>query len=119
MTTRLKLKPGQKGTRKLQAIYGDDLVCVRYRYDIELGLRIKTAEIVVERKPWVPPTHQYREDQSVAVRIGVEEKGLQRMARAAGGEWDSRAKIWRIPYGKIRGTELEKHLILDASPKGG
>jgi hypothetical protein len=33
MITRLKLKPGQKGTKKMAAEYGDTLGCVRYRYD--------------------------------------------------------------------------------------
>lgn len=30
LTARLKLKPGQKGTKKLFTQYGDALVCVRY-----------------------------------------------------------------------------------------
>jgi hypothetical protein len=39
MITRLKLKPGQKGTKKLLAEHGEALVCVRYRYDKELRVR--------------------------------------------------------------------------------
>lgn len=54
MRTRLKLKPGQRGTKKLQAIYGDRLVCVRYRYDTEQGRRLKTIELIVEEKEWLP-----------------------------------------------------------------
>jgi hypothetical protein len=26
-------------------------------------------------------------------------------------------KLWYIPYGKIKGSELEKHIILDATQK--
>ncbi|WP_322512865.1 hypothetical protein [Chloroflexus sp.] len=55
MRTRLKLKPGQRGTKKLQAMYGDRLVCVRYRYDAEHGRRLKTIELIVEEKAWLPP----------------------------------------------------------------
>jgi hypothetical protein len=33
METRLSLAPGQNGTKKLLARYGERLVCVRYRYD--------------------------------------------------------------------------------------
>lgn len=116
MTTRLKLKPGQKGTRKLQALYGEDLVCVRYRYDAETGLRIKTAEIIVERKPWTPPALHFTAQQIVPVRIGIEDKAFQAMAKAASGKWDAKAKVWRIPYGKIKGSDLEKHIVLDAFP---
>lgn len=54
MRTRLKLKPGQRGTKKLQALYGDRLVCVRYRYDAEQGRRLKTIELIVEEKEWSP-----------------------------------------------------------------
>ena len=30
--------------------YGDDLYCVRYRYNKETGLRIKTVELIVDIK---------------------------------------------------------------------
>ena len=33
MITRLKLKPGHKGTKALVEKYGDALVCDSYRYD--------------------------------------------------------------------------------------
>ncbi len=59
MRTRLKLKPGQRGTKKLQAMYGDRLVCVRYRYDLESGRRFKTIEIIVEEKEWSPRNHRH------------------------------------------------------------
>lgn len=35
METRLRLNPGQNGTKKLVKEYGEKLVCVRYRYDAE------------------------------------------------------------------------------------
>jgi hypothetical protein len=44
MITRLKLKPGQKGTNALSKKYGDALICVRYRYDEASRTRIKTVE---------------------------------------------------------------------------
>jgi len=33
MKTRLILKQGQKGTKKLLELCGEKLVCVRYKYD--------------------------------------------------------------------------------------
>jgi hypothetical protein len=33
MKTRVILKSGQKGTKRLVEQYGDALICVRYRYD--------------------------------------------------------------------------------------
>jgi len=50
--TRLTLRPGRPGTKRLVTQYGDELVCVRYRYDDTLNRRLKTIELVVEDVPW-------------------------------------------------------------------
>ncbi len=118
MITRLKLKPGQKGTRKLAAEYGDALVCVRYRYDAERRKRIKTVELVVDESNWLPPKPKFRDDDRVFVQIGFSEKDLRDAAKAAKGRWDPKARLWAIRYGNIKGTELEKHIILDANQAG-
>jgi hypothetical protein len=39
------------------------------------------------------------------------------MAKAMGGKWNPDVKLWYIQYGNIKGTELEKHIILDATEK--
>jgi hypothetical protein len=41
------------------------------------------------------------------------------MAKALGGKWDSDVKLWYIPKGKVQGTELENHIILDKEKKMG
>jgi len=46
------LLPGQLGTKKLAVKFGDDLVCVRYRYDLKKGQRLTTVEIIVDRQKW-------------------------------------------------------------------
>jgi hypothetical protein len=40
--------------------------------------------------------------------------GKTAQAKAAGGRWDPKKRLWFIPYGKIKGSELEKHIVLDA-----
>lgn len=45
---KLVLLPGQKGTAQAYEQFGEDLVCVRYRYD-EQGFRIKTVELIVDK----------------------------------------------------------------------
>ena len=40
---RLHLKPGQKGTKQLLSQYGDRLICVRYRYDVQRKKRLKNG----------------------------------------------------------------------------
>jgi len=115
--TRLKLKPGQKGTKALVEIYGDDLVCVRYRYDEASRTRIKTVEIIVERKQLPPSSQSVKDETLVPLQIAYGAKELGKMARSAGGKWDADVKLWYIRYGSIKGTELEKHIILDSNQK--
>jgi hypothetical protein len=114
--TRLKLKPGQKGTKALFEKYGDALVCVRYRYDETSRTRIKTVELIVDKKELTPSRKKQQkiEDETlVPVRIEYGERQLGEMARSAGGKWGPKVKLWYIPYGKIKGRELETHIILD------
>lgn len=54
MRTRLHLKPGQRGTKRLSEKYGEQLVCVRYRYDDATKKRYKTVELIVDVAEWAP-----------------------------------------------------------------
>ena len=117
MITKLKLKPGQRGTKKLAEEYGNTLVCVRYRYDEKSGMRFKTVELIVDSKPWTAPTPHFTDTDLVPVFIGFSDKVSREIAKAAKGRWDPDHKLWFIQYGRIKGTELEKHIILDAFSK--
>lgn len=120
MVTRLKLKPGQKGTKALVEKYGDALVCVRYRYDETNRTRLKTVELIVEKKELPAVLQQKVADNAlVPVRISYGERELGKMAKTMGGKWDPDVKLWYIQHDKIKGTELEKHIILDAGKKHG
>jgi hypothetical protein len=118
MITKLKLKPGQKGTKKLAEEYGDALVCVRYRYDEAKRVRHKTIELIVESKPWTAPAPSLTDTDHVPVHIGFADTVSREMAKAAKGRWDPKQKLWLIRYGRIKGTPLEKHIILDAFQRG-
>lgn len=95
------LKPGQKGTHRLVEEFGERLLCVRYRYDEITGERLKTAEIIVDRKPGkFSPRH--RDSDLVAVMVPYTEKALREALKAAGGRWDPEERLWRVRYGSIR-----------------
>ena len=117
MKTRLKLKPGSKGTKAMVEKYGDDLICVRYRYDEASRTRVKTVEIIVERKQLPPRENRIADEKLVPVQIAYGAIELGKMARLAGGKWDSDVKLWYIRYGNIKGTKLEKHILLDTETK--
>ncbi len=116
MKSRLNLKPGQKGTKKLVEKYGASLIYVRYRYDESRGIRRTTVELVEEEAPWQPRKRR-RDDQLVAVSVGYAEKELRQRLKDAGGKWDPEQKVWHIPYGAIRGTELAKRIVSDGSAR--
>jgi hypothetical protein len=44
------LKPGQSGTKGLLRRDGPSLLCVRYRVDDATGERLKTVELVIQRR---------------------------------------------------------------------
>jgi hypothetical protein len=119
MKTRLILKPRQKGTKRLTDKYGDALVCVRFRYDAESRQRLKTVELIVERADWTPPAPKYSAATLVPLRIEGYEKELRAQAKAAGGRWNPDKQLWFVQYGKIAGTQLEKHIQVDEVDNSG
>jgi hypothetical protein len=106
MRTKLVLKPGRRGTRKLLAEYGKRLVCVRYQYDIRKRWRRRTMELVLDEGRWEP-----RPDVLVLARIGIEEYELRRRIKAAGGRWMARKGAWRMRYAQALELGLGKRLI--------
>lgn len=111
MRTRLKLRPGQRGTKKLLAQYGDKLVCVRYRYDAQKRKRYKTVELIVDVVDWTPPPPP--PDTIVAVRIEYGEQAYQRAARAAGGTWNRQRKLWELRYDQVVLLQLVDRIVWD------
>lgn len=87
-----KISPASRGAIKLAQRFGAALVCVRHRLDDKGEFRYTTVELLVEKTAVVPRT-----DKIVGIRVGPSEKPLQTLVRAAGGAWDHKAKVWRLP----------------------
>lgn len=117
MNVRLRLKPGQNGTKKLVKEYGDKLVCVRYRYDQETGKRYKTVEIIVEETPWnsvagpLLPSSSRNPSERVGIQIGVNELDLREQVKRAGGIWRPKQKLWELSYAQIVALKLEDRIV--------
>jgi len=113
METRLSLAPGQNGTKKLLAQYGDRLVRVRYRYDAERSLRHKTVELIVETMPWQPRTRARRREPTdhVGVAIAYGETELRARIKEAGGIWRPRHRLWEIDWKSVRDLGLEDRVV--------
>jgi hypothetical protein len=112
MKTRLILKPGQRGTKRLVAEFGDALVCVRFRYDATTRQRLKTVELIIERTDWEPPPDKFTAYSIVAVKIAGYETDLRKQIKDVGGKWSPEKQLWHVRYGSIVGTALEKHIYM-------
>jgi hypothetical protein len=109
MKSHCHLKPGQKGTKRLVEQYGESLLCVRYRYDENRKVRLKTVEIIVEEKPWQPP-FSFRDNDIAPITVAFEETELRAKLHKMRAKWDPIAKVWLVPYRLIRGTEFESRI---------
>jgi hypothetical protein len=103
------LKPGQNGTKRLVEQYGKALLCVRYRYDAERHVKIKTVELIIEKRP--AGKSRLRDDDVVAVHVAFEEAELRQLLRKVRGTWDPKRKQWFVTFGLIRGTPLEARIV--------
>jgi len=111
MRARSKLRPGQPGTRKLVAQYGDRLVCVRYRYDALKRRRYPTAGIIVDESDWDPLPSATARRQLMPVRIAVQETRLREKVKAAGGRWDPDKRVWHLPLEQVLQLGLSDRVV--------
>jgi len=82
-----------------------------------LEVDVKTVEIVVEEKPWQPSV-RFRDGDIVSVPVNFAEKKLRDRLKAVGGKWNPVEKVWHVPFGLIRGTELEERILEEGCNKG-
>jgi len=108
---RRKLKPGEPGTRKLLAEYGENLVCVRYRYDAANKRRIKTIELIIAEAPWEPNPQKIPLNKIMHLRIKYGEIALGKQVRAAGGKWNREKQAWELRYQEVLRLGLVERLI--------
>lgn len=109
LKTRLTLRPGQNGTKKLLHKYGDRLLAVRYCYDETRQRNVKTVELIEEELPWT--AGRRRAHDLVSIRIGYEETALRERIKNAGGAWQKERKLWRIDYGTAQRLRLAKRIV--------
>lgn len=109
MEARVTLRPGQRGTKKLTERFGDRLICVRYRYDIERRRRVTTVELVVDEAPWEPSAGS--QSRLVGVRVDYRESELRNRVKAAGGQWGPEKKLWRLRSREARELGLERRIV--------
>ena len=99
-----KMKPGEPGTKRLLAHYGEQLICVRYRHDKPNQRRLTTVELIVDTGSYFPESHIRRQLQQqvlprkrmVMIRVDYKETELRQKIKQAGGKWDPERKRWLL-----------------------
>lgn len=86
-------------------MYGEKLVCVRYRYDTDRKRRYKTVEIIVEETEWIP------NDALVLVKVAWGEKEIAYRVKTAGGIWNKTKQAWELTYGKVVELQMEDRVV--------
>jgi hypothetical protein len=86
------LAPTDRGALELARRFGDALVCVRHRTDPRGKVRHTTVELLISSEPI-----RKRSVGMVLVRTHPRERGLHAAIRAAGGVWDAKQQLWRLP----------------------
>lgn len=110
------LKPGDKGTKRLQQVYGDKLICVRYRYDKKQRKRLTTAEIIIEEKSWVHsprfnPEQASGKNEFVLIRVFFSEEDIRGKIKSHGGRWKPEQKAWALDYQTVEKLGLQHRII--------
>ena len=111
-----KMKPGQPGTKRLQAHYGEQLVCVRYRHDPQNRRRLTTVELIVDSGFYYPTDKPHRRghdiaiDRDVMVRIDYQETELRQKIKQAGGIWQPERKRWKVSQSKAETLGLSARI---------
>ena len=103
---------GQPGTKKMAEIYGDKLVCVRYRYNADKRIKYKTVEIIVEQGFW-DPEPRLEKLRKVEIKVRYSEVDIRTKVKAAGGIWNAEKKVWELEYKQVKKLGLIERIIKD------
>ncbi|HFD92187.1 MAG TPA: hypothetical protein ENJ22_02745 [Gammaproteobacteria bacterium] len=110
MEVKCTIPAGENGTKQLQREYGEQLICVRYRYDRKRQKRFKTIELIIEEKDWTPGV-LVPVEKRVYIRIDYGERELREKIKEAGGFWDKQRKAWYVSYKKVIELGLDKRIL--------
>jgi hypothetical protein len=80
MEVKTKLRPGENGTTTRLKQYGEQLVCVRYRYDKPRRKRYETVELIIDGKDWILDT-LVPAGKRVFIKIGYGEMELREQVK--------------------------------------
>jgi hypothetical protein len=111
MHIRSTVHPNQRGAKKLRLLYGDRLVCVRYRYDAQRQKRIKTVELIVAEEAWTAPPPPPQKNDVVHIALTVHEVPLRQQVKQRGGRWNPQRGLWELRYDQVLALGLQARIV--------
>ena len=107
------MSPNQKGPKKLMEKYGEKLLNVRYFYDSEKYIMMKTVELIVEQKPWQPNQNKIPYNKKFHLKVEYGEPHLGRLIKSAGRFWNKERGYWELPYREAVSLGLDNRIMND------
>ncbi|MEW5787398.1 MAG: hypothetical protein AB1899_06050 [Pseudomonadota bacterium] len=101
-----RFNPGDKGTKRLLAQFGDSLVCMRYRFDDHK--RYPTVELVVDEQAQIAPPRKDME--IIGVSIDYKERELRGQAKQAGATWNDDLRLWLMARSVAKSLGIEDRI---------
>jgi hypothetical protein len=99
-----KYGPQQDGAKRFARRYGEQLVCVRHRVSDDGMTRFTTVELLAEMTPVVS-----RQRTIIALRLPPYSRSTRSLLLACGANWDSKNRLWLLPYMVAKGLRLLKY----------
>ena len=114
MRTKRKLRPGDPGTKKYVKTYGNDLVCIRYRYDEEKQIRYTTVELIIESGPMKNRIEKEATKSPlgyVFLKISPDEDALIEQVKLFGAVWNDKVRLWEMEYNTVLELNLLDYIV--------
>ena len=77
--------------------------------------KIKTVELIIDRRPWRPRQSKTPYNKIIEVRIKYGEPELSRKVKALGEHLNPQKKLWELPYQKAVILGLEERIVFPKS----
>lgn len=113
MKIKRTILPDQPGAKAWKKIYGDNLICVRYRYDERMNKKLTTVEITVDKKDWEKRRDKIPYNKIIPIIVTYDEIEISNLVRQAGGRWNNDEKVWELPYGAVISLGLEERIVVE------
>lgn len=105
--------PGQPGTKKFMSQYGQNLVCIRYRYDATTHQKYTTVEVIVKADPVAPRPQRIPHNKIMSLRVKYGEIEVGKAIKAAGGRWNAERKVWELKYQQVVALKVTDRIVTE------